>query len=120
MHQSTYTRKVLKRFYINKARPLGTPMVVQSLNVKKDIFWPRDEGEELLGPEVPHLSAIGALMYFANNIRLDIAKIIAVHEASGKCVWLRSVTQHIWEACRLSYSKETLTVLYEDNAACIG
>ena len=41
--------------------------------VKKDIFRPRDNNEELLGLEVPYLSAIGALMYLANNTRPDIA-----------------------------------------------
>ena len=42
-------------------------MIVRSLDVKKDIFRPRDHNEELLGPEISYLSAIGALMYLANN-----------------------------------------------------
>ena len=41
-------------------------MVVRSLEVTKDPFRPKEETEELLGPEVPYLSAIGALMYLAN------------------------------------------------------
>ncbi|KAI5654415.1 hypothetical protein M9H77_31602 [Catharanthus roseus] len=48
-------------------------MVVPSLDTKKDSFRPQEDNEELLGPEVPYLSAIGALMYLANNTRLDIA-----------------------------------------------
>ena len=32
-----------------------------------------EEDEEVLGPEVPYLSAIGALMYLTNNTRPDIA-----------------------------------------------
>jgi hypothetical protein len=53
---------------------LSSPMVVRSLDVKKDPFRPREEEEEeLLGPEVPYLSAIGALMYLANCTRPDIA-----------------------------------------------
>ena len=48
-------------------------MVVRSLNVDKDPFHPTDENEELLGPEVSYLSAIGALMYLTNNTRHDIS-----------------------------------------------
>ncbi|XP_073137047.1 secreted RxLR effector protein 161-like [Henckelia pumila] len=188
-------------------------MVVRSLDVKKDIFRPRDEQEELLGPEVPYLSAIGALMYLANSTRPDIAfavnllarysssptqrhwnevkhlfrylqgtrdlglfysnainlqligytdvgylfdphkgksqigylftyggtaiswrstkqtmvatssnhaEILAIHEASRECVWLRSMIHHIKEECDLSSTKNMATILYEDNAACIA
>ena len=73
VHQSTYTEKVLKRFYMDKAHPLNSPMIVRSLEVNKDPFRPKEENEKLLGPEVPYLSAIGALMYLANCTRLDIA-----------------------------------------------
>ena len=73
VHQSTYTKKVLKQFYMDKAHPLSTPMVGQSLDVKKDPFRPQEDDEEILGPEVPYLSAIGALMYLANYTRLNIA-----------------------------------------------
>ena len=73
VHQSTYTEKVLKRFYMDKAPPLNSPMVVRSLEVDKDPFRPKEENEKLLGPEVPYLSAIGALMYLANCTRPDIA-----------------------------------------------
>ena len=51
---------------MDKAHPLSTPMIVRSLDVKKDPFRPREDNEEILGPEVPYLSAIGALMYLAN------------------------------------------------------
>ncbi|KAF3643500.1 hypothetical protein FXO37_21973 [Capsicum annuum] len=55
------------------AHPLSTPMVVRSLDVNKDPFRPQEKNEELLGPEIPYLSAIGALMYLANTTRPDIA-----------------------------------------------
>ena len=58
---------------MNEAHPLTSLMVVRSLDVKKDPFRPCKKGEELLGPEVPYLSAIGALMYLATCTRLDIA-----------------------------------------------
>ncbi|XP_021751847.1 uncharacterized protein LOC110717451 [Chenopodium quinoa] len=48
------------------------------------------------------------------------SEILAIHEASRECVWLRSVVQHIKEVCGLSFGKEAPTTLYEDNAACIA
>ena len=213
VHQSTYIKKILKRFNMDKAHPLSSPMVVRSLDVKNDPFRPCEKGEELLGPEVPYLSAIGALMYLANCTRPDIAfsvnllaryssaptrrhwkgiqhilrylsgttdmslfysnkskekllgyadagylsdphkarsqtgyvfnyngtaiswrsvkqtmvatlsnhsKILAIHEASRECIWLRSMIHHIQESCGLSSVKDKPTILFEDNAACIA
>ncbi|MED6153344.1 hypothetical protein PIB30_117756 [Stylosanthes scabra] len=60
-------------------------MVVRSLNVHDDPFRPREDEEEILGPEIPYLSAIGALMYLANNTRPDIAfsvNLLARHSSS--------------------------------------
>ena len=212
VHQSTYIKKILKRFNMDKTHPLSSPMVVRSLDVKKDPFRPCEKGEELLGPEVPYLSAIGALMYLANCTRPDItfsvnllaryssapirrhwngikhilrylsgttdmglfysnkskeklleyadagylsdphkarsqtgyvfnyngtaiswrsvkqtmmatssnhSEIIAIHEASRECIWLRSMIHHIQESCGLSSVKDKPTILFEDNAACI-
>ncbi|GJY18204.1 hypothetical protein Tco_0389695 [Tanacetum coccineum] len=48
------------------------------------------------------------------------AKILAIYEASQECVWLRSVTQHIRESCRISSGHESPTAVHEDNAACIA
>ena len=73
IHQLSYTEKVLKLFYMDKSHPLGSPMIVRSLEVTKDPFRLKEENEELLGPEVPYLSAIGALMYLTNYTRPDIA-----------------------------------------------
>ena len=39
---------------------------------KKDPFRPQEDDEETLGPKVPYLSAIGALMYLTNYTRPDI------------------------------------------------
>ena len=73
VHQSAYTEKVLKRFYMDGAHPLSTLMVVQSFDMNKDPFRPQEKNEELLGYEVPYLSEIDAPMYLANTIRTDIA-----------------------------------------------
>ena len=66
VHQSTYIKKILKRFNMDKTHPLSSHIVVRSLDVKKDLFRHCEKGEELLGPKVPYLSVIGTLMYLAN------------------------------------------------------
>ena len=50
---------------MDKSHPISTPMVCRFLDVDKDPFRPAEDNEEILGPEVPYLSAIGALMYLA-------------------------------------------------------
>ncbi|XP_070045046.1 uncharacterized protein [Nicotiana tomentosiformis] len=47
IYQFVYTEKILKRFYMDKVHPLK-------------------DDEELLGPEILYLNAIGALMYLVN------------------------------------------------------
>ncbi|KAJ9541702.1 hypothetical protein OSB04_028208 [Centaurea solstitialis] len=197
---------VLKRFNMDKANPLSIPIVVRSLSVDNDPYRPCKENEEVLGPEVSYLSAIGALMYLTNCTRPDIyfaqdlihlhketlewnqthipiprgtvdlglfysnnakegllgyadagylsdshkarsqtgyvfmnggtaiswrsqkqtlvatssnhAEVIALHEASRECVWLRSMTQLIVTSCGLEEDRDP-TLIYEDNAACV-
>ncbi|XP_070013532.1 uncharacterized mitochondrial protein AtMg00810-like [Nicotiana sylvestris] len=58
VHQSTYTEKILKRFYMDKAHPLSIPIVLRSLDIKKDPFRPHENDEEFLGAKVPYLSAL--------------------------------------------------------------
>ena len=48
------------------------------------------------------------------------AEVIAMHEASRECVWLRMLTQHIQKICDLPSPEKMPTILYEDNAACIA
>jgi hypothetical protein len=57
MHQSNYTMKVLEKFNMKDVYPLNTTMVVRSLDVEKDPFRPKEEDEEILGPEYPYFSA---------------------------------------------------------------
>lgn len=57
---------------MDKSHLLSTLMVVRSLEVDKDPFRPNEDNEDILGPEVPYLSVIGALLYLANYTKLDI------------------------------------------------
>jgi len=50
VHQSAYIQKILKKFNIDKSYHNKTPMVVRSLEIKKDPFRPWDIGEKILGP----------------------------------------------------------------------
>jgi hypothetical protein len=73
VHQFTYTKRVLEKFNMDECHPLRAPMIARSLEADKDPFRHKEEDEQGLGPAVPHLSAIGALMYLANCTRPDIA-----------------------------------------------
>ena len=76
---------------MDKSYPAKAPMVVRSIDLEKDVFWPRDEGEEILGSEFPYLSLIGALMYLTNSTRPYIAfavNLLARHSAAP--------TKHHW------------------------
>ncbi|GKC08151.1 putative RNA-directed DNA polymerase [Tanacetum coccineum] len=100
VHQSNYTEEFLKRFHMDKAKSLSTPMVGISLNVDNDPFHPCEEDEDVLGPEVPYLSAIRALFAISRRSQKQTlvatssnhAEVIALHEARRECVWLRSMT----------------------------
>ncbi|CAL9001401.1 unnamed protein product [Prunus brigantina] len=48
------------------------------------------------------------------------SEILALHEASRECVWLRSMIHHIRSTCALPSATNTPTILNEDNAACIA
>ena len=57
---------------MEKAYPLSTLMIVQSLESHKDLFHPKEPNEEILGHEVPYLNVIRALMHLAQCTRSNI------------------------------------------------
>ena len=65
-------KKILKRFYIDKAHPLSSPMVISSLVLKKCLLRPCEKSEVLVSLYVLYLSVIGAFMYLTNCTRPDI------------------------------------------------
>ena len=115
VHHSAYTERLLRRFNMDKAHPLSTPMVVRSLEPEKDQFRPKEQDEEILGPEVPYLNAIGGLMYLAQCTRPDIAfavNLLARYSSEPTRRHWNGV-KHIFRYLRgtidlgLFYSKET-------------
>ena len=95
VHQKAYTEKVLKRFNMDQAHPLTSPMVVRSLGVDTDPFRPKDENENVLGPEVPYLSAIGALLYLASHTIPDICFAVNLLARFSSCP-----TQRHWNGIK--------------------
>ena len=61
---------------MDKSHPLSTPMVFWSLEFDKDPFKPKEDIEDILGQEVPYLSAIGALLYLENCTKPNIAFVV--------------------------------------------
>jgi hypothetical protein len=66
VYQSAYREKVLNHFYMDNAHTLSIPIVVWSLDAKKEPFRLLEKDEEIFGLEVPYLSTIETLMYLAN------------------------------------------------------
>ena len=71
VHQSTYTKKVMKSTSINMVKLLDANSFTRC--EKGYISTSLGDNEELFSPKLPYLSAISALMYLANNTILDIA-----------------------------------------------
>lgn len=46
-------------------------------------------------------------------------EVIALHEASHECAWLKSTTQHIRATSDLP-TTDDLIILYEDNVSCVA
>lgn len=53
-------------------------MVVHCLDPNKDLFLPKESDEAILGPEVPYLDVIRAMMYPAQCTRPDITLTVNV------------------------------------------
>jgi hypothetical protein len=101
IYQVAYVQKVLEKFNMDKSYPTKTPMVVRSIDIKKDPFRPPNEEEEILGPHVPYLSAVGALMYLGNSTRSDIAfavNLLTRHSAKPTkrhCVGVKTILRYL-------------------------
>jgi hypothetical protein len=119
MHQKTYTQKLLKKFEMQDCKPMGSPMVVRSLDTKTDPFRPAEEGEEILSENIPYLSAIGALMYLSNQTRPDISFTVNLLAR-----YSRKPTMRHWKGIKhlFRYLKgtEDLGLFYEEKCKVPG
>ena len=104
---------------MDKAHPLSSPTVVQSLDVKNDSFHPCKKDEELFGPEVPYLSAIGAFIYLVNCTRPNIAfsvNLLARYSSAPTqrhCNGIKHILRYLRGTINMSlfYSREIKTTI---------
>ena len=99
-----YTEKVLKRFNMADCRPLTSPMVVRSFGLDTDPFCPKMDDEDVLGPKMPYLSAIGVLMYLATHTRPDISFAVNLLSRFRSCL-----IQRHWNGIKHVLCKERKT-----------
>ncbi|KAL2650316.1 hypothetical protein R1flu_018444 [Riccia fluitans] len=71
--QGSYARKVLERFNMLDAKPVGTPLVNHFKHQLSTKFCPLDATEKGLMSKIPYESAVGSLMYLMVCTRPDIA-----------------------------------------------
>ncbi|XP_009786386.1 uncharacterized protein [Nicotiana sylvestris] len=92
---------------------------------------PQQNDEELVGDETPYLSAIGLLMYLANNTdhilllqfkseMIDYADAGYLSDPHIKPDLKRAICLYMEQMCGFLMKKDNPTTLYEDNVACIA
>jgi Reverse transcriptase (RNA-dependent DNA polymerase)/Integrase core domain len=73
MYQQKYIKEMLKRFKMENANPIRTPMEKRSMTFSSDQLGPTKENEPKLKCDIPYSELIGCLMYLTNCTRPDIA-----------------------------------------------
>ena len=53
VHHVVYIQNILEKLIMDKSYPSITLMVVHCLDVENDLFRPRDDGNEILGLNIP-------------------------------------------------------------------
>ena len=75
LSQGEYIEKVLERFRMENAKPIGTPLAIHFKRSKE--MCPTHEEIEYMS-KVPYSSTVGSLMYATVCTRLDIAHAVGV------------------------------------------
>ena len=76
LHQTTYTRKLLTKFGMDKSTPLSAPMIGRS-KTGDDPYTPCKEEEEEF-PKERYLAAVGAVLYRSTHTRPDLSFAVSV------------------------------------------
>jgi len=110
LSQAEYVKNVLKRFSMDEAKPVSTPLGSHFRLSKQQS--PRTEQEQSGMSRVPYASAIGSLMYAMVCTRPDIA-----HAVGAVSRYMSNPGKQHWEAVKwiLRYLKGTV-----DTALCFS
>ena len=82
---------------MDKYRVLSTSMIIDHW-MCKECFRPREEDEKLVGPEVPYLSVIQALVYLANYVYHEVSSTISLLTRYSS-----SPTQRHWNEVKIYF-----------------
>jgi ATP-binding cassette subfamily B (MDR/TAP) protein 1 len=110
LSQEEYVKKVLKRFNMESAKPVSTPLA-SHFKLSKEKCAVTDEEKNYMA-KVPYASAVGSLMYAMVNTRPDIAHAVGVVSR-----FMANPGKEHWEAVKwiLRYLRGT-----SDSALCFG
>jgi hypothetical protein len=75
--QREYIAKVLRRFNMENAKQVSTPLAGHFKNLSK-LYYPKTEEEHKRMEYVPYASAVGSLMYAMVCTRPDISHAVGV------------------------------------------
>ncbi|KAL4582349.1 hypothetical protein LXL04_006896 [Taraxacum kok-saghyz] len=93
LSQEEYVERVIKRFNMENAKPVGTPLANHFKLSKRNCPSSKKEKEEMKG--VPYTSAVGSLMYVMVCTRPDIAQAVGVVSR-----YLANPGKQHWEAVK--------------------
>nr|CAN61870.1 hypothetical protein VITISV_002413 [Vitis vinifera] len=104
--------------YVDDLNLVGTiEKLTRTTNYLKNEFEMKDLGRQIMSRKSKQqLLGYADAEYLSDSYK----EILAIHEASHECVWLRSMIQHIQETCGLPSIRDNATMLHEDNVACIA
>ncbi|KAG7950469.1 hypothetical protein I3843_13G114100 [Carya illinoinensis] len=96
LSQEEYVKKVLRRFNMDKAKPVSTPLA-SHFRLTKDQS-PKTEEEQECMNRIPYASAIGSLMYAMVCTRPDIAQAVGALSTHFTPAWecLKALPVKLW------------------------
>ncbi|GKV11932.1 hypothetical protein SLEP1_g23145 [Rubroshorea leprosula] len=112
LSQEKYIKKVLDRFNMSKAKPMGTPLASHFKLSTEQCLASKEEAEYM--KNVPYASTVGSLTYAMKSVSLSTikAKYIALSKAGKEIAWMKTFFEELG-------LKQERFVLFCDNQSAI-